>query len=89
MGSTTQQPTMRFQLSFLTILATVALVDSVAAICCITAQPGKDPCGNVAYALKIMSEVVTPEACCCSADNSLACRAKCVSHISFILFFVF
>jgi hypothetical protein len=80
---------MRFQLSFLSILATVALVDSVAAICCVTAAPGKDPCGNVAYKLKMISEVVTPEACCCSADNSLACRAKCVSRVPTVSFYVY
>jgi hypothetical protein len=74
---------MRFQLSILSILATVALFDSVAAVCCVGGS-GIDPCGTVALTYKIMSEDIVPEVCCCAAANSLACRAKCVSHISSI-----
>jgi hypothetical protein len=71
---------MRLHLFALTTLVTALFADAVVGICCISASGGKDPCGAVAYALKIKSEVTPELGCCCEADNDLACRSRCVSR---------
>jgi hypothetical protein len=78
------QPTMRFQLAILSILATAAFFDSVAAVCCYGTS-NTMPC-DIALAYKMMSKDVTPEICCCTATSGAACATQCVSNISFISF---
>jgi hypothetical protein len=74
---------MRFQLAILSILATAAFFDSVAAVCCYGTS-NTMPC-DIALAYKMMSKDVTPEICCCTAAPG-ACATECVSNNSFVSF---